>query len=176
MDFRQRQACISGKLENYTKEISALKSSGIGYQLGFGILLLVLFPVFLLEILLVILFGKDIRVFVPTTRYEPPKLIEEEVPESLRDLIPLARKFGVGDDADRDYIMKAASPSELADLEKMVFAPRHHPLDELIQRLPKNKKIISLTIVRWYAPLRSAPHIWTLDDKSQERMLCMIRK
>lgn len=138
MDFRQRQVCISGKLENYTEEISALKSSSIGYQLGFGILLLVLFPVLLLEILLVFLFGKDIRVFVPTTRYEPPKLIEEEVPESLRDLIPLARKFGVGDDADRDYILKAASPSELADLEKKV-SPRQQEISDWIGTFPETE-------------------------------------
>lgn len=137
MDFNQRQECISGIVNNYTEEVSGLRGSGIGYQIGFGILLLLLLPVLLLEILLVLLFGKDIGVFIPTTPVEPPKLIEEEVPETLRDLMPLARKFGIGDDADRGEIMKAALPNELADLEGKVL-PRQQEILEWLDTFPEN--------------------------------------
>jgi len=129
MDFNQRQECISGILNNYTEEVYGLKGAGIGYQLGLGILLLALLPVLILEIFLVLLFGKDIGVFVPTTPVASPKLTEEEVPKQLRDLIPLARKFGVGDAADRDEIMKAASPNDLADLEEKVM-PRQQDISD----------------------------------------------
>lgn len=138
MHFYQRKKCISGIVDNYIEEVSGLRGSGIGYKVGFGILLLFLLPVLLLEILLVLLFGKDIGVFVPITPVEPPKLIEEEVPESLRDLIPLASKFGIGDDADRGEIMKAASPNELADLEGKVL-PRQQEILEWLDTFPESK-------------------------------------
>jgi hypothetical protein len=136
MDFNQRQECTTGKLKNYAEEVSGLAGAGVAYQLVFGFLLLFLLPVLILEILLVLLFGKDIHVFIRTTLYEPPKLIEEEVPESLRDLIPLARKFGVGDDADRDEIMESASPNELAELEKKVM-PRQQEISDWLDTFPE---------------------------------------
>ncbi len=34
--------------------------------------------------------------------YKPPKLAPEKVPENLRDLLPLAAKWGIGDDIIRD--------------------------------------------------------------------------
>jgi hypothetical protein len=138
MEFNQRKERISGIVNNYIEEVSGLRGSGIGYKIGFGILLLFLLPVLLLEILLVLLFGKDIGVFVLITPVEPPKLIEEEVPESLRDLIPLASKFGISDDADRGEIMKAASPNELADLEGKVL-PRQQEILEWLDTFPETK-------------------------------------
>jgi hypothetical protein len=136
MNFNQRRACISEKLDNYTEELSYLRDAGPGYQAGFGFLLLVLFPALLLEILIVSIFGKDMGIFVPTRPVEPPQLVEAEVPDSLRDLIPLAKKFGVGDDADRGDIMKTASARELAELEAMVM-PREQEISNWLDTFPE---------------------------------------
>ncbi|MHC5039987.1 MAG: hypothetical protein ACYTHM_21995 [Planctomycetota bacterium] len=43
---------------------------------------------------------------------------KKEVPEDLHDLIPLARKFGVGDDIIRGDIEKKASPEEKEGLKR----------------------------------------------------------
>ena len=135
MDLKQRLECISGKFNNYAEELSGLKDAGIGYQIGFGFLLLIMTPVILIECLLVLFLGKDFGVFGPNPHDEPPELIEEEVPEALRDLIPLARKFGIGDDADRGDIMKAASPEELVELEKKVL-PRQQAIADWLDTFP----------------------------------------
>ncbi len=138
MNLKERYACSIKKLSNYLDEISGLGNGGISYKIGFGFLLLILLPVIIIEILLVLLFGKDIGVFVPAKKVKPPKLIDEEVPESLRDLIPLAKKFGVGDDADRDEIMKAASSEELAELEGKVI-PKAQEIADWLDTFPETE-------------------------------------
>ena len=138
MDFSQRQDRINGKLKNYVEEVSGLLGAGIAYKIGFGFLLLILFPVLLLEILFVLLFGKDFHVFVSTISYEPPKLIDEEVPESLRDLIPLARKYGIGDDGDRSDLINAASPEELSELQNKV-SPRQQEISDWLDTFPEHR-------------------------------------
>ena len=138
MDIKQRINCASKKIGNYLEEVSGLRNAGIGYKFGFGLLLVILFPVLLFELQLVLLFGKDNGVFVPHEPVLPPQLIEEEVPESLRDLIPLAKKYGVGDDADRDEIMKAASPEELAELEEKVI-PKAQKISDWLDTFPETK-------------------------------------
>jgi len=45
-------------------------------------------------------------------RYKPPRLDPEQVPEHLRDLIPLAEKWGIGDDIIRDDFESKAGESE----------------------------------------------------------------
>ncbi|MES9944458.1 MAG: hypothetical protein ABW080_05830 [Candidatus Thiodiazotropha sp.] len=138
MDFRQRLECVAGKIDNYKVEVYGLRDAGVWYQLGFGLLLLILFPVLIVELLLVLLIGKDIGVFVPATVVEPPVLIEAEIPESLRDLIPLARKFGIGCDAERGDIMKAASLEELSDLESRVM-PRQQEIADWLDTYPETE-------------------------------------
>lgn len=138
MAFHQRQACISEKLKNYTREVYGLSGSGIAYQLGFGFLLLILFPVLLLEILLVLVFGNDISVFGQTTPVQAPRIIEEEIPKPLRGLIPLAIKYGIGDNVDRDDIMKAASINDLTDLEEKVI-PRQQEIADWLNTFPENE-------------------------------------
>lgn len=138
MDFKQRHECISGKISNYKSEVSGLRDAGIWYQLGIGLLLLILFPVLIVELLLVLLVGKDIGVFVAPIAVEPPVLVEDEVPESLRDLIPLARKFGIGCDAERDVIMKAASLEELSDLKSRVM-PRQQEITDWLETYPETE-------------------------------------
>lgn len=138
MELNQRRACISEKIKNYIEEVYGLKDAGIGYQLGIGFLLIILFPVLIFEILLVILIGKDIGAFVHQKPVEPSVFIVEEVPEYLRDLIPLARRYGIGDDADRDDIMKAASPKELAELEEKVTL-RQQEIADWLDTFPETK-------------------------------------
>lgn len=56
----------------------------------------------------------------------------------LRDLIPLARKFGIGCDAERGDIMKAASLEELSDLESRVM-PRQQEIADWLDRYPETE-------------------------------------
>jgi hypothetical protein len=44
----------------------------------------------------------------------------KEVPEKLRDLVPLARVLGVGDDIIRDEIVAAANPQALRQVKQQV--------------------------------------------------------
>ncbi|MES9991630.1 MAG: hypothetical protein ABW098_06715 [Candidatus Thiodiazotropha sp.] len=138
MDFSERKTCISGKISNYIDEVSGLKDAEFHYQLLFGLLLLILFPVLIVELLLVLLFAKDIGVFVPSAPVEPPRLNDAEVPESLRDLIPLARKFGIGCDGTRDDLMQAASADELLELERCVL-PRQQEISDWLDSFPETE-------------------------------------
>jgi len=51
------------------------------------------------------------------TRSNMTKLNAEMIPEKLRPLIPLAEKWGQGDDGDREDVIDAATPAERAELE-----------------------------------------------------------
>jgi hypothetical protein len=137
MNIRQRQLLVRDKLLYYVEEIRGLKNGSTWYKIGFGLLLLVLFPILILELLLVLLVGRDTRLVGRPEAIEPPILVEDEVPKHLRDLIPLARKFGVGDDADRGDIMKAASNSELEELEEAV-STRQQEIAEWLNTFPEN--------------------------------------
>jgi len=50
-------------------------------------------------------------------RYKPPRLDLEKVPEQLRDLLPLAAKWGIGDDIIRDDFEQKASEDEKQELK-----------------------------------------------------------
>lgn len=52
-----------------------------------------------------------------TERYKPPRLDPEKVPEPLRDLLPLAAKWGIGDDIIRDDFEQRASEGEKQELK-----------------------------------------------------------
>jgi hypothetical protein len=43
------------------------------------------------------------------------------VPEGLRELLPLAERWGIGDDVDRSEAIEQASPEELAELRAAVY-------------------------------------------------------
>ena len=138
MNIAQRWECITGKYQYYIEEVLSLRNSQPGYKVIFGILLIFLFPVLILEMLLVGLLGKDIGLFVPIKSVESPELREDEVPESLRDLIPLARKYGVGDDEVREELIKSASHKELAELEKKV-ADKAQEIANWLETFPEGK-------------------------------------
>ncbi|MFT5392799.1 MAG: hypothetical protein ACI8PT_002997 [Gammaproteobacteria bacterium] len=91
-----RRTLAAAKFANFQSEVASLREADLAYRIGFGLLLLILTPVHVLELALVRYLGADIRVFVPEQAFEDPELVEREVPQSLRDLIPLAKKFGVG--------------------------------------------------------------------------------
>lgn len=50
-------------------------------------------------------------------RYKAPRLDSEKVPEHLRDLLPLAAKWGIGDDVMRDDFEQKASEDEKQELK-----------------------------------------------------------
>jgi hypothetical protein len=50
------------------------------------------------------------------TRSKVTNINAEMVPEKLRPLIPLAEKWGQGDDGDREDVTSAATPAERAEL------------------------------------------------------------
>ena len=60
----------------------------------------------------------------PTSPERDPQLdIElqpDDVPEELRDVVPIARKFGVGCDGLRMEVIEAASPQELSELRDLM--------------------------------------------------------
>src|SRR5687768_7828223 len=64
----------------------------------------------------------------------PVRLDDAKVPPQFKDLIPLARKWGVGDDADRSACIAAASAAERDAFEATLAgrtADIHRWLDEV---------------------------------------------
>ena len=48
--------------------------------------------------------------------YQPPDLDPNQVPDDLRDLLPLAKKWGIGDDIIRDDMRQKSSTAEKREL------------------------------------------------------------
>jgi len=57
-------------------------------------------------------------------RYKPPHLDTQKVPEHLRDLLPLAAKWGIDDDIIRDDFQQKASEEEKLELQKSLNGRR----------------------------------------------------
>lgn len=51
-------------------------------------------------------------------RYKPPKLDPDQVPEPLRDLLPLAAKWGIGDDIIRSDLQAKVGVDEKRELQE----------------------------------------------------------
>lgn len=58
-----------------------------------------------------------------------PRLDSSQVPAGLRHLIPLAERYGITDDFDREALVTASSPEEIAAL-KAVVARHDDELDD----------------------------------------------
>lgn len=56
------------------------------------------------------------------------RLNPEQVPEDLRHLVPLAEKWGIGDDVDRNAKVESSTPAEREELRAAIT-----PLDSRIQ-------------------------------------------
>jgi hypothetical protein len=137
MEPESRRTLAAAKLSNFRSEVAGLRGAGIAYQIGFGLLLLLLAPVLVFEMALARYLGVDIRVFVPEQPFEPPELVEQEVPESLRDLIPLAKKFGIGDDPERGEVISIATKSERTELLDRV-GPKLDLIDRWLGESPED--------------------------------------
>ena len=61
----------------------------------------------------------------------------DKVPEDLRDLAPLAQKWGLGDDAVRGALLESAAAAELQALRDTV-APRTARITEWLDSFPHN--------------------------------------
>jgi hypothetical protein len=48
------------------------------------------------------------------------RLNPEQVPEGLRHLVPLAEKWGIGDDVDRNAKVESATPAERSELRAAI--------------------------------------------------------
>lgn len=120
MKIEARLAVAKKKLRYYGEEIYALKDAGIWYKVFFGLLVIVLFPLLIVEVIVFMLTGKDFGIFQSTEPVVESVLNVAEVPDSLRNLVPLAKKWGIGDDGDRGDILEAASAQELEELGKRV--------------------------------------------------------
>ncbi|MBO0699086.1 MAG: hypothetical protein J2P46_11885 [Zavarzinella sp.] len=58
-----------------------------------------------------------------------PQLDPDKVPLGLRHLIPLAQRYGITDDLDRERLVRASSPEQIADL-KAAIARHDDEMDE----------------------------------------------
>jgi len=115
MKFKNRTEIVKCKLTYYVEELYALRNGG-WYAIVFGMLIILLTPLFILENMILMLAGKDLGIFQSGEPYLTPRINIEEVPVALRDLFPLAEKWGIGDDADRGVLIRAASKQELDEL------------------------------------------------------------
>ena len=120
MTFADRIAAAKSKLLCYAEEVLALKSGGFGYAVGFAILLALLLPVLIVEVALLIAFGVDVGINQTRSPEIAEELRKEEVPVEFQHLIPLARKWGIGDAEERDALIRASSKAELADFLREV--------------------------------------------------------
>ena len=123
MRSEARIGAIKGKLHHYGDEVAALKSGGVGYALLFAPLLLLLLPVLLLELALLWSFGWDPGLLQSRPAEAAGEHDDLTPPTDLVDLLPLARRWGVGDAELREQLVQRASPDELAELVQQV-APR----------------------------------------------------
>lgn len=128
MKVQARIDVVKKKFAYYVDEVRGLRDGG-WYSIFFGLLIVLLIPLFLFEIVILMLFGKDFGMFQSSEPDMEPKIDIDEVPINLRDLFPFAKKWGVGDDGDRGDLIEAASNEELDELRKAV-GPR---MDEIAQ-------------------------------------------
>ena len=118
--FTDRVLAVKGKLQFYGDEVLALKSGGIRYAILFGPLVVLLFPVLVIEIIVLLAFGADFEILQTRSPEISSELNEDEVPLELRQLIPFAKKWGIGDAEARENLIQNSSLSELVDLEQKV--------------------------------------------------------
>ncbi len=62
----------------------------------------------------------DLAIEQEIDRYRPKKIDARKVPRALRGLIPIARKWGIGDDAVRGSFVHRASRREKGELRRML--------------------------------------------------------
>ena len=120
MTFTDRVSSVKGKLLFYEDEALALKKGGMRYAIFFGPLMVLLFPALVIEIIVLLVFGVDFQILQTRPPEISSELNEDEVPSELRELIPLAKKWGIGDAEARENMIRNSSLPELVDLEQKV--------------------------------------------------------
>ncbi len=120
MTFADRVLAVKGKLRFYGDEVMALREGGISYAIFFGLLAFLLLPVLLIEIIALLSFGVDYEILQTRSPDVSNDLNEEEVPSELRPLIPLAKKWGIGDAEERERLIQNSTLAELVDFEQKV--------------------------------------------------------
>lgn len=138
MTFTDRFLAVKRKLRFYGEEVLALKNGGVRYAVPFGFLLVLLFPVLVIEIVVLLAFGVDVEINQARWPETPSEVREEEVPPELRQLIPFAKKWGTEDAEERENLMEVASLSELNEIERMV-GPRTQQIGDWIDTYSENE-------------------------------------
>ena len=128
---------VKDKLAVFAGEVAALRGESIAYRIGFGLLLVLLSPLLLLEIIFFLLAGKDPGMFPAA----PPvaQVVEirpEEVPTQLRQLLPLAIKWGSGNPDNVDELLDASSEAEREELRQQT-APHMQAIADWLDSQPE---------------------------------------
>jgi hypothetical protein len=131
MAFSDRVIAVKGKVRFYRDELEGLKGGGVRYAVPFGLMLILLFPVLVIEVIILLAFGIDAEINQTRWPEISSEMHEEEVPKALRQLIPVAIKWGIGDAEERQSLMNVTSISELNEIERMV-GPRMQQITEWI--------------------------------------------
>ena len=118
MKRAERILAAREKLHRYGQDILSLRGSGIAYAQTFGLLLVLLPPVLVLETAILPVFGVDTGIMQTLEPIRGGDLDEREVPGRLRDLVPLAMKRGVGDFEEGETLIGRAPLSELVAFER----------------------------------------------------------
>ncbi len=107
---------IRKKVFYFIEEIKALKGAGILYSVGFGILIVLLFPALILELVVLLVSGTDLRWF-QSSEYIDKRIVlrSDDAQKSPRDLISPVRKSAIGIASDRD---EPTDPIILRELDK----------------------------------------------------------
>lgn len=145
MTFADRVLAVKGKLRFYCNEVMALRSGGISYAIFFGLLLVLLLPVLLIEIIALLSFGVDYEILQTRSPEVSNELNEKEVPLELRPLIPLAKKWGVGDAEQRERLIQDSTLAELTELDQKV-GPQMQQIADWIDEYSENQLRNSSTI------------------------------
>jgi len=87
------------------------------------------------------------------------EIVEEEVPEDLRDLIPLAKKYGVGDDIIRGDI-EAKAGTEAKEELKRALSGRMDRINRWLDSFPDGESMSDSEAAFLY--LREAHEEWAI--------------
>lgn len=96
---------IGKKYFYFLEEINALKDGGVNYSIGFGILIVLLFPALILELVILLISGRDLGWF-PSSEYADKRIAlkSSDVQESQRGLVLPSNRSAITNDPDRDEL------------------------------------------------------------------------
>lgn len=134
---------IGKKYFYFLDEIKALKDGGLFYFIGFGILTVLLFPVLILELVILLISGKDLGWF-QSSEYVDKKIVlkSNDLQQSQHDLDISVNRSAISNDPDRDglpasiILRELDKPDQTEDpiMEGEIFLEKYEgqSVDELI--------------------------------------------